>query len=95
MGQRLNIEIVKNNVDDLPLANAYYHWSGFTRVAFSLASIIMDSLKDTPDYCKEDNNLIPLAVFILLYLLPSFLIYINSFSLEINFISPLTISDIF
>ena len=34
MGQRLNIEIVKNG--DI-LANSYYHWSGFSNSAVNLA----------------------------------------------------------
>ena len=34
MGQRLNIEIVKNGE---VLANSYYHWSGFSNSAVNLA----------------------------------------------------------
>lgn len=40
MGQRLNIEIVQG---DIVLANAYYHWSGYTSVAFELVKQIVDS----------------------------------------------------
>lgn len=40
MGQRLNIEIKKDNK---VLANAYYHWSGYTRSALGLAKKILDS----------------------------------------------------
>ena len=34
MGQRLNLEIQKDNK---PVANAYYHWSGFTVYALEIA----------------------------------------------------------
>ena len=40
MGQRLNIEIRKDNK---VLANAYYHWSGYTRSALGLTKKILDS----------------------------------------------------
>lgn len=40
MGQRLNIEIRKDNK---VLANAYYHWSGYTSSALGLTSKILNS----------------------------------------------------
>ena len=40
MGQRLNIEIRKDNK---VLANAYYHWSGYTSSALGLTKKILDS----------------------------------------------------
>ena len=40
MGQRLNLEIVQG---DAVLANAYYHWSGYTSSAFDLVKQIVDS----------------------------------------------------
>ena len=49
MGQRLNIEINKNG--EL-LANAYYHWSGYTRTALALTSMILvksEEIKNTND----------------------------------------------
>lgn len=33
MGQRLNIEIISG---DKVLANAYYHWSAYSRIAIEL-----------------------------------------------------------
>ena len=41
MGQRLNIEIVK---DGEALANAYYHWSAYTTSALYLASLAVDGI---------------------------------------------------
>ena len=46
MGQRLNIEIVKNG--DV-LANCYYHWSGYSNCAINLALEIIVKF----DYIKE------------------------------------------
>ena len=43
MGQRLNIEIVN---DDKVLANAYYHWSGFTSSAIVLTKLILSYFID-------------------------------------------------
>lgn len=43
MGQRLNIEIIDN---DVTLANCYYHWSGFTFNALALTEQILDHLDD-------------------------------------------------
>ena len=39
MGERLNIEIVKGKK---VLANAYYHWSGFTRTAMETTNTIAE-----------------------------------------------------
>ena len=39
MGQRLNIEIVKNGE---VLANSYYHWSGFSNSSIDLAIRIIN-----------------------------------------------------
>lgn len=46
MGQRLNIEIVKN---DKLLANSYYHWSGYSDCAINLAIKIINNF----DYIKK------------------------------------------
>lgn len=40
MGQRLNLEIVKG---EKKLANAYYHWSGYTRSALELTGTALDA----------------------------------------------------
>lgn len=39
MGQRLNIEILKNGE---VLANSYYHWSGFSNSAINLTIYIIN-----------------------------------------------------
>ena len=49
MGQRLNIEIRK---DDKVLANAYYHWSGYTSSALVLTSEILKNI----DNVNFDND---------------------------------------
>lgn len=41
MGQRLNIEIKK---DDKVLANAYYHWAGYTGCALELTEQVINGL---------------------------------------------------
>lgn len=41
MGQRLNLEILKG---ETVLANAYYHWSGYTSSSSSLASIVVNKI---------------------------------------------------
>ena len=41
MGERLNLEIRYNNK---PLANSYYHWSGYTRSALELTENILDEM---------------------------------------------------
>lgn len=42
MGQRLNIEIVKNGE---VLANSYYHWSGYSNCAINLAIQIINNFE--------------------------------------------------
>jgi len=42
MGERLNIEIIKNGKT---LANAYYHWSGYSNSAVELASTIIKNIE--------------------------------------------------
>lgn len=52
MGQRLNIEIMSN---DSVLANAYYHWSAYTRSALYLTKEIVaafDSVNEETDLKK-------------------------------------------
>ena len=52
MGQRLNIQIemdIPNSGEPKVLANAYYHWSGYTSPAYELVKYIADS-----HYCDED-----------------------------------------
>lgn len=48
MGQRLNIEIVKNG---RVLANSYYHWSGFSNSAINLVIQIIQNY----EYIKKYN----------------------------------------
>lgn len=52
MGQRLNIEITDG---DNVLANAYYHWSGYTSSALDLTGKILKHLDDVKDI--KDNIL--------------------------------------
>ena len=52
MGQRLNIQIemdIPNSSESKVLANAYYHWSGYTSSAYELVKQIADS-----DYCNVE-----------------------------------------
>lgn len=49
MGQRLNIQIEN---DKEVLANAYYHWSGYTSSALKLTSFILHHLENV----KHDND---------------------------------------
>lgn len=52
MGQRLNLQIemdIPNSGDRQVLANAYYHWSGYTSSAYELVKQIADS-----HYCCEE-----------------------------------------
>lgn len=49
MGQRLNIEIVQNEIS---LANAYYHWSAYTLSSLQLAQTIIDSVEKI----QEEND---------------------------------------
>ena len=53
MGQRLNIEI---GCGHTIFANAYYHWSGFTKSAYDLAKKIIKVIK-SEKYNKEDDLL--------------------------------------
>lgn len=48
MGQRLNIEIVKNGK---VLANSYYHWAGYSNCAVDLAIQIINNF----EYIKENK----------------------------------------
>lgn len=50
MGQRLNIEIVKDNK---VLANSYYHWSGFSNCAINLAKEIIQNYEYIKKYKVE------------------------------------------
>ena len=50
MGQRLNIEIVKNGK---VLANSYYHWSGFSNSAVNLVIQIIQTYEYTKKYNVE------------------------------------------
>ena len=52
MGQRLNIQIemdIPNSGEAKVLANAYYHWSGYTGPAYRLVKLIVNS-----DYWNND-----------------------------------------
>ncbi|MBL4951060.1 hypothetical protein JK635_02245 [Neobacillus sp. YIM B02564] len=49
MGQRLNIEIVKNGET---LANAYYHWSAYTSSSLELTKIIINAINEIKN--KDD-----------------------------------------
>lgn len=52
MGQRLNIQLeidIPDSSESKVLANAYYHWSGYTSSAYELVKYIADS-----PYCCED-----------------------------------------
>jgi hypothetical protein len=51
MGQRLNIEIRKDNE---VLANAYYHWSGYTSSALELTDEILKNINNV----NFDNNVV-------------------------------------
>ena len=51
MGQRLVVQI-KNN-DGEPLANAYYHWSGYTGSSAEMTNLVLGYLEDAP---KEYND---------------------------------------
>ena len=51
MGQRLNIEIIK---DGKVLANAYYHWSGFSNCAANLAIKIINNFEYIQKYKLEN-----------------------------------------
>lgn len=51
MGQRLNLEIHK---DGEVLANAYYHWSGYTSSSIELTKEVLKHV----DQIKEDNEIV-------------------------------------
>ena len=51
MGQRLNIEIVKNGEI---LANSYYHWSGFSNSAINLTIQIINNFEYIKKYKVEE-----------------------------------------
>lgn len=53
MGQRLNIEI---KVGNEPLANSYYHWSGYSSSSCELALKVMDYMEEHPQ-TTEPNKL--------------------------------------
>ena len=52
MGQRLNIEIVK---DGEVLANSYYHWSAYSNCAINLAIQIINNFEYIKKYKINDN----------------------------------------
>lgn len=52
MGQRLNIEIVK---DGNILANSYYHWSAYSNCAINLAIEIIREFEYIKKYKINDN----------------------------------------
>lgn len=52
MGERLNLEIVKNGE---VLANSYYHWSGFSECAANLAMEIIRRLEYIKNNMLEDE----------------------------------------
>lgn len=52
MGQRLNLQIemdIPDRSESKVLANAYYHWSGYTSSAYELVKMLADS-----PYCCEE-----------------------------------------
>lgn len=57
MGQRLNIEITNNGE---VLANAYYHWSGFTNSALDLTDTILNNIDEI-----QSDNVIDRAIHLL------------------------------
>lgn len=50
MGQRLNIEIEKNNKT---LANAYYHWGAYSDSACELTQLIVNYINNNPQDCDD------------------------------------------
>lgn len=56
MGERLNLEIWHNGK---VLANAYYHWSGYTDDA---ANVVTDALKYIKSNPAENNNILLYAI---------------------------------
>lgn len=53
MGQRLNIEIVANSE---PLANSYYHWSGYTSSSLELTKVIIEAILNEDVKINELNT---------------------------------------
>lgn len=53
MGQRLNIEIWNNGK---VLANAYYHWSAYTKETAYIVNTAMNYIKNNP--IQDDNDLL-------------------------------------
>lgn len=51
MGQRLNIEIVSGGE---VIANAYYHWSAYTRSAIGLAKEAIAAYEHLANQCKDE-----------------------------------------
>lgn len=45
MGQRLNIEIIR---EGNLLTNAYYHWSGYTSSAITLSKLALSEWEESP-----------------------------------------------
>lgn len=58
MGQRLNIEIYS---EDKLLANAYYHWSGYTSSSLKIASKIIDVI-EKGDFEKGNDLLTAISL---------------------------------
>lgn len=53
MGQRLVVQIEDNGE---PLANAYYHWSGYTGSSIDMVNQILEYFDDQPDDLCDDPN---------------------------------------
>lgn len=53
MGQRLNVEIWNNGK---VLANAYYHWSAYTKDAARIVNLALNYIEDNP--IQDDNYLL-------------------------------------
>lgn len=58
MGQRLNLEIC---IDNEPLANVYYHWSGYTQAALQLADDFINGVTRLQAGSKNDK-LVPIVL---------------------------------
>lgn len=62
MGQRLNIEIQDN---EQPLANAYYHWSGYTSTSLELTELIINSPLINDEFLQAIPDKVQFAVELL------------------------------
>lgn len=62
MGQRLNLEIARNGE---VLANAYYHWSAYTRSALEVTSNVLEWIENHPIDNADSANWVQVAVDIL------------------------------